>query len=559
MRLSPLLLALLLSACGEPLALLPPDARLPDGGHYRGSIIDGRLQGPGRIDYANGAFSEGLFNSGQLQGPGRRRLASGDEFIGEFKHGQPDGLGQLRYRSGEHYIGRFKQGQFSGQGVLRFTGGSYKGEFKEGRYHGLGVLRSPDGSRHQGQFVKGQPQGLGVRIDAQGQRFSGRFLKGELNGPGHFLGSDGAFYQGGFANNQFNGQGRYIVHGDTWSGRFVDGALSGAGEFRGANGRLYRGEFLDWQFHGQGRLQSADGAVYKGQFAAGEYEGRGTLSRPNQPPQQGQWAGGRWLRDARGKTVSDPLELALLTQGALLAQAQAAVAPSTPQSELYGLTVAGDGQQSVFLREVAFVNRQLTEQFGARGLISLVNHRDHYSDKLMATQETLRRSIATLATRSGPEDLVLIYMTSHGSADHQFVLEQPRLELASLPAKELKNLLAPLKDRHKILIISACYSGGFIPALKDDKTLIVAAARHDRTSFGCSDDSDFTYFGKALMVDALTETRDLQKAFTRAKQHIAKREQANGFEPSEPQLWAPPAVLAKWNALPLPPKKIAKQ
>ena len=77
---------------------------------------------------------------------------------------------------------------------------------------------------------------------------------------------------------------------------------------------------------------------------------------------------------------------------------------------------------------------------------------------------------------------------------------------------ELARLLEPLAERNLVIVISACYSGGFIDALKDERTLVMTAARADRTSFGCSDDSDFTYFGRALFAEALLQTYPNLKA-----------------------------------------------
>ncbi|MGO1271852.1 MAG: C13 family peptidase, partial [Pseudomonas helleri] len=96
---------------------------------------------------------------------------------------------------------------------------------------------------------------------------------------------------------------------------------------------------------------------------------------------------------------------------------------------------------------------------------------------------------------------------------------------------------------------SSCYSGGFIPALKDERTLIMTASRTDRVSFGCSEEADFTYFGNALFAQALNQTDDLQKAFKLAKEAIAEREQTDGYEASEPQMWAPKGVLNHWQRL----------
>jgi hypothetical protein len=68
-------------------------------------------------------------------------------------------------------------------------------------------------------------------------------------------------------------------------------------------------------------------------------------------------------------------------------------------------------------------------------------------------------------------------------------------------------------------------------------------------SFGCSEEADFTYFGDALFAQALNQTDDLQQAFTLAKATVADREVADNFEASEPQIWAPKGVLARWQLL----------
>ena len=265
--------------------------------------------------------------------------------------------------------------------------------------------------------------------------------------------------------------------------------------------------------------------------------------------QSGVWNNGLRVRDADGKLLPDPLETALLVQGRLLKEALDTVPASTPAIELYSLTLAGDGKQSVFLREADYVSNMLASRFGAYGQIRLVNHRDHLMNRPMATRENLRRAAQTLAERSGPEDLVFIYLTSHGTSAHELVLDQPRLELADLPADELATALAPLKNRDKIIVISSCYSGGFIPALKDERTLIMTASQADRVSFGCSEEADFTYFGDALFAQALNQTDDLEHAFKLARGIVAEREQADGFEASEPQIWAPRGVIAHWQQL----------
>ncbi|MDO9328427.1 MULTISPECIES: C13 family peptidase [Pseudomonas] len=544
-----LALTLLLTACGDGESLLPPDARLPDGGRYRGDLVNGLLQGQGRIDYPNGSWYAGEFDKGQWHGQGEWHGSNGEVYRGQFNQGLFDGKGTLT-TSGSSYTGGFKLGRRDGEGTLKENAMTYRGEFKADQYSGLGRLELDDGSSYQGQFANGKPNGEGQRGDASGNQFTGHFKDGQLEGNGTFNSADGDIYVGGFKNNQLHGKGRYEnADGDVWLGQFKEGSLNGKGELIGADGSHYIGQFSDWRFTGQGRLNLPDGSFYIGQFDNDSYSGRGTLVLTDGTVQSGTWVNGQRVRDADGKLLPDTLELGLLAQGRLLDDALSNVPASTPMVELYTLTLGGDGKQSVFLRESDYVSNMLSSRFGAFGQIRLVNHRDHLVDRPMATRENLRRAAMTLAERSGPEDLIFIYLTSHGSSEHELVLDQPRMELADLPADELAAVLAPLKNRDKIVVISSCYSGGFIPALKDERTLIMTASRADRVSFGCSEEANFTYFGDALFAQALNQTDDLEHAFKLAKATVAERELADGFEASEPQLWAPKTVLSHWQLL----------
>lgn len=545
----PLALTLLLAACGDGEPLSPPDARLPDGGRFRGQVVDGLLQGEGRIDYPNGSWYAGNFLNGQWHGQGEWHGSNGEVYRGQFQQGLFHGPGTLK-TPGSSYTGNFKLGRRDGEGTLKENGQQYRGQFKDDQYNGAGLLQLADGSQYQGLFARGKPNGEGIRSDADGNQFSGRFRNGELEGSGTFNSAEGDQYIGAFRDNRLEGRGRYeSAEGDVWIGQFKDGTLNGKGELIGSDGSHYKGNFRDWRFSGKGRLQLADGSLYVGNFDNDTYQGQGRLTQIDGSSQSGWWINGQRVRDEQGRLLPDPLELALLNQGALLDKALASVPASTPQIELYSLTLAGDGKQSVFMREADYVSGMLKSRFGAVGQVNLVNHRDHLDDRLMATRENLARAVRTLAERTGPEDLVFIYLTSHGSAGHELVLDQPRLQLADLPADALATTLAPLKERDKVIVISACYSGGYIDALKDHKTLVMTASRADRVSFGCSEEADFTYFGDALFAQALNQTDDLQQAFDLARASVAEREGVEGFDPSEPQIWAPKEVLAHWQRL----------
>ena len=106
-------------------------------------------------------------------------------------------------------------------------------------------------------------------------------------------------------------------------------------------------------------------------------------------------------------------------------------------------------------------------------------------------------------------------------------------------------MLDDARIKWRIIVVSACYSGGFIEPLKDDFTLIITASAADRTSFGCGSESEATYFGDALFQHALRFEDSFVKAFEQAKQRIEQRERAEKREPSNPQIFIGDDMAAK--------------
>jgi len=107
-----------------------------------------------------------------------------------------------------------------------------------------------------------------------------------------------------------------------------------------------------------------------------------------------------------------------------------------------------------------------------------------------------------------------------------------------LSPSRLGVVLGELGIKRRILLISACYSGIFIPLLASDDTVLATAASADRPSFGCQADNDWTFFGDALINNALRKPQGIAAAASEARQAIAQWEAARGFEPSQPQFMA---------------------
>jgi hypothetical protein len=92
-------------------------------------------------------------------------------------------------------------------------------------------------------------------------------------------------------------------------------------------------------------------------------------------------------------------------------------------------------------------------------------------------------------------------------------------------------------DRPTIVIISACFSGMFIPVLRANNRMIFTAARPDRTSFGCSEDLKYTFFDQCVL-ESLPMVQDFLSVADKTKECVAEREmKENVAPPSEPQLY----------------------
>jgi hypothetical protein len=232
-------------------------------------------------------------------------------------------------------------------------------------------------------------------------------------------------------------------------------------------------------------------------------------------------------------------------QGELIERALAGIAKGRPGvRELYFVGFAPDASEEVFLNEMRFVRRLFDRRFGTAGRsIALVNSQDALEEFPIASVTNLGRALERVArSMNADEDTLFLFLSAHGYADHRLSAVQPPLELASLTPTALARLLHDAGIKWRVIVVSACYSGGFIEPLRDDNSIVITAAAPDRTSFGCEAGRDFTYFGQAYFRDALAATRSFTRAFETAKDQVGRQEAAEGLEASRPQMWVGPAI-----------------
>jgi hypothetical protein len=233
-------------------------------------------------------------------------------------------------------------------------------------------------------------------------------------------------------------------------------------------------------------------------------------------------------------------ETLFAAQADLLDEATATLAPGVPgMTDHYFLALGGDAQQDVFREEALFARALFDQRFATQERsVVLVNAYSTWQHLPLATLGNLRAVLAAMAERMDrDEDVLFMYLTSHGSEEGELAISFGDVSFDRVDASALREALDDAGIQWRVLIVSACYSGSFIPALQTPGTLLMTAASADRASFGCSEERHFTYFGEALLGAYLNRGLPLREAFAAARQLIETRERQENLTPSQPQLW----------------------
>ncbi|HEX8387377.1 MAG TPA: C13 family peptidase, partial [Sphingomonas sp.] len=238
-----------------------------------------------------------------------------------------------------------------------------------------------------------------------------------------------------------------------------------------------------------------------------------------------------------------------LTEHRRLAKALAGLQPQRRGAvDAYVLSIALDSDP-VFGREAREAGRVLSRRYRADGRTIVLAGSDgaRPSDLPMGSPQTLAAALARIAELMDPrEDVLVLYVTTHGAplgmayhdADQGYGLLGPA---------RLWRSLRELGIERRLLLVSACYSGVYVPMMMGTETAIITASAADRTSFGCQADSDWTFFGDALINQALRKPQPLARAVGEARGLIAGWERRGELEPSNPQASIGPGA-ARWLA-----------
>jgi hypothetical protein len=243
------------------------------------------------------------------------------------------------------------------------------------------------------------------------------------------------------------------------------------------------------------------------------------------------------------ETAPAPAESARLAT--LMGEALAAVAPQRPGTlDVYVISAALWGDP-VFEREARQSEEILRAHFRAEGRSITLSAGGEF-ERLYpaATPTNIAAAIGRVGATIDPnEDLVVLFLTSHGSPDGSVALRETGRLSGVMRPTHLRDMLAQAGIRNRVIIVSACFSGAFIAPLMDANTIVLTAAAPDRSSFGCQPQRDWTFFGDAYFNNALRGGASLVPAFDQAKALIERWErEQNLTPPSNPQRYVGPAA-----------------
>ncbi|MCC6196130.1 MAG: hypothetical protein IT518_16865 [Burkholderiales bacterium] len=217
------------------------------------------------------------------------------------------------------------------------------------------------------------------------------------------------------------------------------------------------------------------------------------------------------------------------------------------ETDLYFVGFAPWGRSDAWRNEVERARQVMDARWGAEGRsVLLVNNPRTLISVPFATLTNLRETLNEIGGIIDPDhDIVMLYLTGPTARDNRLAAEQPPLTLVEVGPAGLKRLLADAGITWRIVVVSACYSGGFVAPLEDEHTLIVTDAGVGGTSLACDGRAPPTLFGDTFFQQGLGKGHSFEASFEMAKRRVAEREREAGYPASQPQWSMGSAMAAK--------------
>jgi Peptidase C13 family len=228
-----------------------------------------------------------------------------------------------------------------------------------------------------------------------------------------------------------------------------------------------------------------------------------------------------------------------LRQSRLISAALAKLKPERRGIADAYVVVAGLDSDGVFGREAAETGKVLSRRFDGDGRTIVMANGTGSNDATMADAhpDHLGAALAQIGElMNKDEDVLVLYLTTHGHWATGVSYRDAERANGNIAPVRLAAILDEVGIKNRLIIVSACYSGIFIPALQTETTVTMTAASSEKPSFGCRAENDWTFFGDALINNALRQPGPTADAFAAARGLISQWEVAERLDPSNPQI-----------------------
>ena len=252
------------------------------------------------------------------------------------------------------------------------------------------------------------------------------------------------------------------------------------------------------------------------------------------------WRGASEEQHPAGDELNAGSEAVLAAQSYILENALDKIADERGgETDLYFVAFAPHGRADAYRADAEAAQHVMDTRWGTDGRsIVLVNNPKTLISAPFATVTNLRETLNEVGGAIDREDdVVMIYLASPTARNNQIAAEQPPLGLVALGPAGLKQLLDDAGIKWRIIVVAACYSGGFVEPLANEHTLVITSSKVDAPSFGCDGRTPPTLFGDAFFQQGLNKAGTLESAFEIAKARVSEREAAAGYTPASDPQW----------------------
>ncbi len=254
-----------------------------------------------------------------------------------------------------------------------------------------------------------------------------------------------------------------------------------------------------------------------------------------------------YYAEKNGETPGVPPQVVQLekAQPELLKTAIARLAPRKDATNVYALGIAGWAEQDVFIKELDGGLDAIASVLPIKErTVKLINNRETLDTVPLADPQNFAAAVHAIGgVMNKDQDVFVLFMTSHGEQSG-FALQVPGKTIELTP-QQVAAVLDGEGIKNRVVIVSSCFAGIFLPPLANDNTIVLTAADARHTSFGCAPERDWTYFGDAFFRQSLHPGADFANAFAHARVLIAGWEMMDHDAPSNPQAHFGPAVVDK--------------